>query len=648
MEIKIASMDITNFKGVRKQSVSFSQTTNIFGPNHSGKTTIADAYCWVLFHKDSHGNARFGIKTLDEKGNEIHKLNHQVSLTLIVDDSTMIFRKNYHEDWIKPRGKVEEELKGHSIEYFINDVPCSLRDYDNKVREIVSEDKFRLLSDVLAFSNLNWKEQKQILRELAGDIDLNVNGVLNDARFAKLIQWLNNGQSLDDYEKAIRSKAKIIKERLERIPSEIEGKQETIQEINLSEIEEQEKNLELQKASLKDQLNEVNEHIESITTRANAFTDKRQKLIKDISAIDDEINSLRISLNSENFNDFEAKVHDYRQYKQTLIANQTKRANLTNQIKTEETYIESLKKDKAKAGDDWNTVTNTKWSGSEICPTCGQPLPEDQIDAAKEKFNNDKAEKIKAIEAAGFKLKKEINDRNSAVDKMKAELNSIQDPQPMEEPQLVAVDITTSVEYKKAMQKREALQKELDSMVFTDSSTEYKQQRLTITIEIDSINNSLRELAAKKGAQQVNENTLKQIKELENEQQQQNIALAELEREIETAFLYRQNEVNVIESKVNSNFRLARFRFFEPLVNGGFAETCECTMHGTPYANLSTSEKVNVGIDIINALQRYLSCTAPIIIDNAEGVTDFEPTNAQTIRLFVKDVPSIQIANDLF
>ena len=216
MEIKLVSMDIRNFKGIRNMNVSFSQRTQIEGPNHSGKTTIADAFFWVLFHKDSQGRGQFGIKTLDADGHELHKLEHEVTLKLAVDSRMVKFRKTYHEDWVKPKGKTEEELKGHSVDYSVDDVPCGLRDYDSKVREIIDESKFRMLTDVLHFSNLPWKEQKTILRTLAGDIDLNASGKLDDPRFAKLIAFLANGKSLEEYDRYVRAQEKTIKERLER------------------------------------------------------------------------------------------------------------------------------------------------------------------------------------------------------------------------------------------------------------------------------------------------------------------------------------------------------------------------------------------------------------------------------------------------
>ena len=47
--------------------------------------------------------------------------------------------------------------------------------------------------------------------------------------------------------------------------------------------------------------------------------------------------------------------------------------------------------------------------------------------------------------------------------------------------------------------------------------------------------------------------------------------------------------------------------------------------------------KINMGIDIINAICKYVGITAPIIVDNAESVNEIIPTQSQLIRLVVSD-----------
>lgn len=55
MKITIKSIHIENFKGINMLDVNFSVKTKISGQNAVGKTTIFDAFTWLLFNKNSAG-----------------------------------------------------------------------------------------------------------------------------------------------------------------------------------------------------------------------------------------------------------------------------------------------------------------------------------------------------------------------------------------------------------------------------------------------------------------------------------------------------------------------------------------------------------------------------------------------------------------
>jgi len=64
MEIKLRSLRLENFKGVRDFSITPNgRNCSIRGQNGAGKTTIFDGFDWLFFDKNSEGEADFGIKT---------------------------------------------------------------------------------------------------------------------------------------------------------------------------------------------------------------------------------------------------------------------------------------------------------------------------------------------------------------------------------------------------------------------------------------------------------------------------------------------------------------------------------------------------------------------------------------------------------
>ena len=111
--INIKKLELRNFKGIRTMDIDFNQVTNIRGENATGKTTIFDAFTWLLFDKDSKDRTAFDIKTLDENNEPLHGLDHSVSGVLDIDGKIWTLKKTYKEKWTKRRGDVNKELTGH-------------------------------------------------------------------------------------------------------------------------------------------------------------------------------------------------------------------------------------------------------------------------------------------------------------------------------------------------------------------------------------------------------------------------------------------------------------------------------------------------------------------------------------------------------
>ena len=104
MNIRINSLTLQNFKGIKfLKTIPDGDNLTIYGDNATGKTTIFDAFTWLLFGKDSLGRSDFGIKTQDENGNVIHNLEHSVECELAIDNSVLVLRKIYAEKWTKKR-----------------------------------------------------------------------------------------------------------------------------------------------------------------------------------------------------------------------------------------------------------------------------------------------------------------------------------------------------------------------------------------------------------------------------------------------------------------------------------------------------------------------------------------------------------------
>lgn len=219
MKIEIIKMHIVNFKGVRDYEITFDgKNTTFAGANESGKTTLFDAFVWLLFGKDSRNQdqTKFDIKPIDPVTHEaIHHLQHYVEAVLSVDGSHQTLRRVWAETWTRKTGNAESRLSGHETSFYINSVNVGTKKaFDDTVREWVNESVFRMITNPLFFIDdkfTDWTKRRETLLSLAGDIDrTEIN-----TKFADLIAEMN-GEPLAAYRKRIatakrESKADVAK-----------------------------------------------------------------------------------------------------------------------------------------------------------------------------------------------------------------------------------------------------------------------------------------------------------------------------------------------------------------------------------------------------------------------------------------------------
>src|SRR5690606_7377882 len=130
--VRLQRLKLRNFKGIREFTLEANGSdVTIYGDNGAGKTSLVDAFMWLLFDKDSQNRKDFQIKTLDADGEPIHNLEHEVEAALELDDGRQVtLRKVYKEKWTRKRGSAVAEFTGHTVDHYIDGVPTKQSDYD--------------------------------------------------------------------------------------------------------------------------------------------------------------------------------------------------------------------------------------------------------------------------------------------------------------------------------------------------------------------------------------------------------------------------------------------------------------------------------------------------------------------------------------
>ncbi|WP_077616823.1 AAA family ATPase [Caenibacillus caldisaponilyticus] len=640
--IRLLQLTIDNFKGIR-HFVLDAQGENIrvYGDNATGKTTLFDAFIWLLFDKDSQNKKDFAIKTLDKNGNVLHNLDHEVEGVFLVDGKKLTLKKVFSEKWTKKRGSVQAEFTGHTTDYFIDGVPVKKKEYEELISNLIDENVFKLLTSPTYFNEqLKWQDRRKILLEVCGDItDEEVIACNKD--LAELLDILN-GRGIENHRKVIAARKKEINDQLQKIPVRIDEIHHNLPDLTGLDKEA----LEAEIATINAEIDEKQDLISNIRNGA-AIAEKR----KQIQEVELELIQIQQAHESGTKDEIYRLTARIQEEESNISLLRSKIQNIESQIKFNEEYINHIESQLQQWRKEWQEVNDQQFEHDEngTCPTCGQELPAEQIEAAREKalkqFNLEKARKLEEITAKGKngaaqkqkliednerlvkekeKLTAEIERKQTGLEKMHEQLKAVES---------TIVDITENTEYMTKLKEKAEIQKEI-----ADLQASANESIQAVQMEIIELKQKRDQLQADLGKFALIKQSEERIRELEEQERKLAEEFEKLEHQLYLIEEFIRTKVNLLEEKINNKFKFARFKLFEQQINGGLQEVCETLYEGVPYSSgLNNAAKINVGLDIINTLSDHYGFSAPIFIDNAEAVTQLIETNSQMISLIVSE-----------
>ena len=624
--MKLVQLNLQNFKGIEFGDFRFTNNTIIRGDNATGKTTVFDALCWLLFGKDSLDRADFQIKTL-KNGEPVHNVNHMVQAAFDNEDGTgFTLKRIYREKYSNPRGG-EVKLTGHTTDYFINDVPSKEKEYKAFINNMINEDVFKLITNPLFFNEqYTWQNRRKLLLEMCGDVD--DASVINSKEELKRLTELLNGRSVDEQRKIIASKKTAINKELDMIPVRIDEavnckptplEAEQKLKDDIATIETAIKQLEEDKSVIVNGLDGA-ERTAKIREVKRKLADRKSQLMNEHTDKERRLeHEYKLSLVQLQMAESERDRYKDREYE------------LDSQIQQEEARIKKLQSEFDKF--------NQSQFDDELCPTCGQPYPAEKRAELEAIFNTQKSTNLeewqklidsaKALKQNYIEQKEIMQVKADGMCSQIEELSNTKDTKQKAMNEVGEVDLDNDVQVNDL--KAELFMLELDE----DNTSDDQLKR---------IESELSELADKRSTLQteltkydVIRDITKRINELEQEQQR---LINEKNLVDETAFLldeFVKAKVEMLEDTINKHFTITTFKMANVLVNGSVEDCCETMVDGVPYRSLNNAARINAGIDIINALTKFYNVTAPVFIDNAEAVTKFVNCNSQTIKLIVDE-----------
>lgn len=631
--IRINRLTLENFKCHRHLTLLLGcHNATLYGDNATGKTSVYDALTWLLFGKDSAGNGEknIEIKPLDSTGSVIdHNAITSVEAELSVDGEITTLKRTYREVWSTKRGTSVETYDGNTSEYFVDGVPCKKYAFESKIKELVPEDTFRLLTAVGYFpGDLKWQERRAILFDMAGTLtDREIMAM--DAKFAPLLEGMGK-LSLDDYKKKLAAEKRGFVGIKDQTPARLDECQKTVRDLAGLDF-----------AGAKAALVDLEQRQRDVSAQLIALDHDSAAEAKRLEIRSAELE--RQKLDSENAA-YRAQqtagvvdVNDLRRQRNSLESRlTTASAFLTNAEKSLAGHDKSIEDSRAR----WIAVNGEVFAGGS-CPTCGQQLPFEQLQAATAAFEKQKRTRLDEIMRTANSQKEAKTQAEERIKSLRDEIAILDadilrlDSQisAAEAAKVIPVDMDGYAEAVKAIQAHvSALNAELSAMM--GNATQIREQ---LRSELVAVQDKISQQQAIIGKESILQYTNNRIADIQADARNAAQALESIEKMLFLADEYTRYKTQYVETSVNSLFRIARFRLFREQANGGVEERCDVVYDGVPYIGLNNGMKINVGIDIINALSRHYGVTVPLFVDNAEGVTRLEQSESQVIRLFVSE-----------
>ncbi len=603
--MKINKLTISNFAGIKEVTFNFDgKDAKIYGNNATGKTTTATALQWLLFDKGLDGSTKsFNPVPLNEKNAENYELIPTVFAEFEIDGKITTFKKESHPKYtINQKTNRKEYSRSRTKKQYINDESIKVKDYKARIDELIDEDVIKTNDDFKELNNILGDHEIETKKKILTDKIKQINKDIKDIPI-RINQTQQNKQDVPEFD---NDRYAIIKQEIEQLENERIDIQNGKEEINLR----------------------------------NQLADKQSELkrIEDNNSASNEnkIHALTNELHVENGTVANLKTR-LKQNKQQITHEENRRNQLLENHKGLKSDLEKSKNQKFEHLDD------------NVCSCCGQQLPTEQVNEAREKalqkFNVKKSKELETIQTSinhiiseGKKIKPIIekleDDNNNLQIKInEAEERSARIQNKINKLKTTHVDVTQTDEYKAVM------------LEINEINQKRSNIRKTIQDKVSGIDDKISELTQEKSEIEVSRSIEKSnkhlddvISELRNEEDR---LLDEKEKYSHDLYILKEfttTKVKMLTENINNEFDIAEFKLFNTLVNGELEETCSTTVNGVEYdSGLNNASRINVGLDIINTLSKHFKVTAPIFIDNAESVTELIKTESQQIQLIVNE-----------
>lgn len=388
--MNLISLTLENFKGIKAFTLDATgQNVDVYGSNGCGKSTLFDAFTWLLFGKNSHDEKDFGIKTLDENGEVIPRIDHKVTAVIEHDGRQIELTRTYKEKWRKQRGAAEAVMVGNTTEYAYGPVgaatPISAGEYAKAINGLIDEKIFKLITDPLYFNErLSWQERRQLLMQLCGAVT--DEEIVKDNADLEEVLNLAAGRDLETTKKGVRAAIRETNQKKDEIGPRIDECRKGLVDINLASLDD-----------ARIDVKTIPERIEALRQEkmSKSAMDQKVKAQEELATIKAKIVALKSARETKHQEELRTLMQKEMEAGKAVSEQQVVCDKVNSQVAEAQAALKRIGESVEALRNRFREVFSrvyTKIPIDTICPSCGQNLPPERAKKAKAAMEKDEAD----------------------------------------------------------------------------------------------------------------------------------------------------------------------------------------------------------------------------------------------------------------
>ena len=642
-KIMLKSLRIHNFGNIKDMLIEFGNQTYIKGKNESGKTTIGDAYSWLMTNHLMSGRQADGIRPI-KNGVQEDFVDIVVEAVFNISGREVTIQKTQSPEWTKKDGK----FKGNVNKYMINGIPKKEKEYKEYIEENVMEpERFELCTSAAALLKLDTTKRRQTLFGMVSEFS-DEDVIATDEKFEPIRDMLPDGTveeliARTRYQINGRGRAdKGLQGKLDEFPARIDEASKKI--VDVAEFE-------LAINGLKNELVKLNDKEKELDNLSEAY-DKKSKEIVELIKHQEQIKTDRNASIMENRKKIREQIDGLKARRKDKCSELSfaemdlKHANMA--IERHSANLQNLYKE-------WDKEYKKVFAyedKSSVCIYSGKPCEfietynSDERQKSESDFLEERKKRLDEIESNGDSEKAELEksknfkaNSEQKIAELKREISSIDSDIAIKEGELSKLpetaDLSSDSEYLDVLEKIEAAKNQLDNM---DNGAE---QRREIKSERDRI---ISEISSYQTQIKTSHDAQDRVDELEAQRAVVRQKLADCQRELDLLRDFQKKKCEMLTEKINGLFVFTKWELIKYNQDGeGYEEICEPSFKDIKYnSRLNNGARSLIDIDICFSFQKRYGVGVPIWVDNAERMSgetikDLSKIDSQLIFLRVSE-----------